>query len=602
LKENEQRILASYVITKLSEEDKTVRDPVHGDILWNHLETCVIDTNAFQRLRRIRQLGTVHFVFPGAEHSRFQHSLGSLHMAKILLQNVSTNRFSQYQTFGKSTLEDMTFRLVVRLAALLHDVHEFPLSHTLEKEGNIFPKQWKDRTLNVKMMGKGSEIYGEINKYIFSLLENNAGSSNKVLQGLPNVTEKENKSLAERLAKTLIILAYRLISNRKDKLSEIAQEFFGDTDFIKKIVDEKFLVAGNQIILNTICADLLDYLPRDFYFCGIGKRYDERFLKYAVIVDYPGKGRRKSYPVFAYRLISKRRRIKFSVLSSLFDVLELRCTLAEVVHTHRTKNAFSTMAIESFNFYYQSLNESTKQSFVDKMMQMGDDELLSYVREQHPTSKHILKYYFKRLPFNECVLWNYGSIEKNPDLAKALSTHIGNPRERVSLEKLLVEWLNSSLPNTGKLAEGDCLIYMMPDPNLLYKELNTNVIYLDENGNPKVNTLFSLTKIGRPYSPLPHTVLAIIERTRSQRNNLIGKYKNLWHTSLFTSPDIDYRNIQPTIVKLVENLFSVIGYNAIVESHERMTLLNEKLHKRLLTLSHDQRRFGTFEEILNSKM
>ena len=147
LSKNEQLILASYIIEQLSAEDKTVRDPIHGDILWNHLETCVIDTEDFQRLRRIKQLGTAHFVFPGAEHSRFQHSLGTLHMAQVLLRNITNNRFSDYQAFGKTHTQDMAFRLIVRLAALLHDVHEFPLSHTLEKEGNVFQHNRESVTL-----------------------------------------------------------------------------------------------------------------------------------------------------------------------------------------------------------------------------------------------------------------------------------------------------------------------------------------------------------------------------------------------------------------------------------------------------------------------
>lgn len=179
LNPNEQLMLASYVIDELIKEDKTVRDPVHGDILWNHLETSVIDTETFQRLRRIKQLGTVHFVYPGAEHSRFQHSLGTLHMAKILIQCIRSNRFSQYQTFGKS-VQNSSFELTIRLAALIHDAHEFPLSHTLEKEGNIFPKQWKDKTFSKRILGEGSEIFQAIYSNILKIL--GPEESKKVLQ------------------------------------------------------------------------------------------------------------------------------------------------------------------------------------------------------------------------------------------------------------------------------------------------------------------------------------------------------------------------------------------------------------------------------------
>src|SRR5690349_11865930 len=58
-----------------------VRDPVHGDVYLTHEELRLLDTREMQRLRGIKQLGTAYLVFPGATHTRFEHSIGSLHMA-----------------------------------------------------------------------------------------------------------------------------------------------------------------------------------------------------------------------------------------------------------------------------------------------------------------------------------------------------------------------------------------------------------------------------------------------------------------------------------------------------------------------------------------
>lgn len=595
MNKNEQLSTASYVIHELVKEDKTVRDPIHGDILWNHLETCVIDTEAFQRLRRIKQLGTAHFVYPGAEHSRFQHSLGTLHMAQVLLNSIRTNRFSQYQSFGNN-IQDTAFNLVVRLSALLHDVHEFPLSHTLEKEGNIFPPQWKDKTFNKKVLSEGTDVFKAISAQILRLL--GPEESSKVLKGQPILTARDKEDLAKRLTKTIITFAYRLIKGRKLRISQVAQELFGDEDIITELLDQKFLVAGSQIVLDTVCADLLDYLPRDFYFCGIKKTYDERFLKYATVSDYVDAKKKRSYPVFAYNLVGKRKELKHSVLSSLFDALELRYALAELVHTHRTKNAFSAMAIEAFNYYYQSLDESAKQTLADEMMHLGDDDMLYRIKTQNPITEHILKYYFERRPYSECILCRYKTIEDEPDVKKALKEHMMNPRERLFLERLLTKWLNYELSPSKPLQEGDCLIYVMPEPSRLFKELRTNVVYLDQNGERKVGTLLSLTTADKDYISMSRTMRAIMERTILQRGLLIKKFKNLWHISLFISPDADQDAVQPIAATLIEKFFSCAKSKLQLEAETpRVTTLSNELNDRLLTLLQDRRSFSTFEEI-----
>jgi HD superfamily phosphohydrolase len=604
LNPNEQLLLASYLIDELIKEDKTVRDPVHGDILWNHLETSVIDTEIFQRLRRIKQLGTVHFVYPGAEHSRFQHSLGTLHMAKILLQCIRNNRFSEYRSFGNHA-QDSAFELVVRLAALIHDVHEFPLSHTLEKEGNIFPPQWKVRTFNKRILGEGSEIFKAISDNILKIL--GPEESARALAGQPVLNAKDKEEFSKLLTKTIITFAYKVVKGRKFALSGITNELFGDEDIITNLIDKKFLVAANQIVLDTVCADLLDYLPRDFCFCGIKKTYDERFLKYASISTYIDGTKKKQYPVFAYNLVGKRKELKQSVLSSLFDALELRYTLAELIHTHRTKNAFSAMAIEAFNFYYQSLDEDARQKLAAEMMHMGDDDMLSYVRRQNPgseqnlASEHILDHYFKRRPYQECILCRYKTVEDEPDIKKALKEHLYNPRERLFLEKLLVKWLNYDLPS-ARLREGDFLIYLMPLPGRLFKELKTNVKYLDQEGKDKVGTLLSLTTAEKDYSSMSRTMRIIMERTILQRQLLIKKFKNLWHASLFISPDVDHETVQPIAVALIEKFFSCarskIQFEA--ETPKAPTLSNE-LNDRVLKIVQDKKRsFATFEDIFNN--
>lgn len=599
-----QATLLRYVIEELKKEDKTVRDPVHGDILWNHLESSVIDTNSFQRLRRIRQLGTAHFVYPGAEHSRFGHSLGALHIAQVLITNIRNNRFSDYRKFGTIS-QDLAFDMITRLAALLHDVHEFPLSHTLEKEGNIFPKQWKNKTFNKRILGKKSEIFNSINEQILTLLA--PEESEVTLQGLPLFSAYEKKRIAQRFTRSIIVFTYLLIQGGdKNDLKQISKELFENEDIIEDLLNEKFLQVGTQLVLDTVCADLLDYLTRDFYFCGIKKNYDERFLKYAVasdLVEKNGSKKRRlsKCPVFAYNLVGKRNELKHSVLSSLFDTLELRYTLAEFVHTHRTKNSLSAMAIEAFNYYYQSLKEGDRKELEEKLMRFGDDELLFYITEKHETSKYILDFYFRRSPYHECILCTNKEVEDVPLRKKAIRDHLQNARERLHLQRLLVENINYDLPVSQPLKHGDLLIYVMPNPERLFKELETYVRYLDGNMKPKVGTLSSFAARIEDYKSISRPMRVIMERAKLQRELLVKKFNNLWHISLFISPKVDYNTIQPIAVTLIENFFNIAKCNIQIHPNTDKMQLGTKLYDKLLILSRDKRSFNTFEEIyLNS--
>ena len=120
-----------------------VRDAVHGFIRYDEWEREIINHEAFQRLRRIRQLAWTDMVYPGATHSRLEHSLGVMHLATLMFDNVCRKSedilFSDLR-YTRSGLERE--RAKVRLAALLHDVGHSPFSHAGEE---VMPL-WSDET------------------------------------------------------------------------------------------------------------------------------------------------------------------------------------------------------------------------------------------------------------------------------------------------------------------------------------------------------------------------------------------------------------------------------------------------------------------------
>lgn len=121
------------MLTNLKEE-KVFKDPVHQSIYVQDLTIWrLINTPEFQRLRRIRQLGTSYLTFHGAEHSRFSHSLGVYDITRRIISRFERNEFADWPREEK---------LLSLCAALLHDVGHGPFSHSLEQVFHTHHEQW----------------------------------------------------------------------------------------------------------------------------------------------------------------------------------------------------------------------------------------------------------------------------------------------------------------------------------------------------------------------------------------------------------------------------------------------------------------------------
>jgi len=114
-----------------------IRDPIHGFIKLNEWERDIINQPAFQRLRRIKQLAWTDMVYPGATHSRFEHSLGVMQVISSLFDAICERQKSfltDNLNYRESGLDRL--RALLRIAALLHDIGHAPFSHAGE---DIFP-------------------------------------------------------------------------------------------------------------------------------------------------------------------------------------------------------------------------------------------------------------------------------------------------------------------------------------------------------------------------------------------------------------------------------------------------------------------------------
>jgi HD superfamily phosphohydrolase len=111
-----------------------IRCPVHGFVIINDWEREIIAQPAFQRLRRIRQLAWTDHVYPGAMHTRFEHSLGVMHVATRAYEAIaerSKDLLAGEMGYNQAGLE--RDKMLVRLTALLHDTGHAPFSHAAEE-------------------------------------------------------------------------------------------------------------------------------------------------------------------------------------------------------------------------------------------------------------------------------------------------------------------------------------------------------------------------------------------------------------------------------------------------------------------------------------
>jgi HD superfamily phosphohydrolase len=99
-----------------------IKDPVHGYVYFTEAEKEIIDSYTVQRLRRLRQLAGSEFVYPGANHTRFEHCVGVMYLAGKVVENPNISRMVSDEEVN-----------MIRVAALLHDVGHGPFSHVFEQ-------------------------------------------------------------------------------------------------------------------------------------------------------------------------------------------------------------------------------------------------------------------------------------------------------------------------------------------------------------------------------------------------------------------------------------------------------------------------------------
>jgi len=152
-----------------------LRDPVWNNIRVDELTLDLVDTDVFQRLRYVRQLGWTYLVYPGATHSRFEHALGTHHLSRRTLALLCET--------GDAASIGEDEQAIVRSAALLHDVGHYPFSHALEEIGALHHEEVARPLITQGSVASllTSRLGDDAPERVFALI---AGRSASPMQGL----------------------------------------------------------------------------------------------------------------------------------------------------------------------------------------------------------------------------------------------------------------------------------------------------------------------------------------------------------------------------------------------------------------------------------
>ena len=223
-----------------------IRDPIHGFVTLNEWERDIINLPAFQRLRRIRQLSMTDMVYPGAMHTRFEHSLGVMHVATRMFNSlVERDRdFLKSDAVGFDESGLSRDRVIVRLAALLHDCGHAPFSHAAEDLMPENPKTQKPL--------KHEDFSAAIIRTLFKdVIENHKGNQNHGIRAddVAQLIDEERAVSLGRRALWKSLISSQLDADRSDYLlrdSHHAGVAYGHYDLDRLIVTLRVGVSADN--------------------------------------------------------------------------------------------------------------------------------------------------------------------------------------------------------------------------------------------------------------------------------------------------------------------------------------------------------------------
>nr|KAF6472406.1 SAM and HD domain containing deoxynucleoside triphosphate triphosphohydrolase 1 [Molossus molossus] len=275
---------------------KVINDPIHGHIEFHPLLIKIIDTPQFQRLRYIKQLGGAYYVFPGASHNRFEHSLGVGYLAGRLVRELS-----EKQPELHISERDI---LCVQIAGLCHDLGHGPFSHMFD--GRFIPLARRDV--------KWKHEQGSVDMFEHLV---NSNDLKPVMEYYGLIPEEDICFIKEQIA-----------GPPDSPIKNESWPYKGrpkEKNFLYEIVANK---------RNGIDVDKWDYFARDCHHLGIQNSFDyKRFIKFARVCEV---GDRTHIC------------IRNQEIWNLYDMFHTRNSLHRRAYQHKVGNIIDMMITDAF--------------------------------------------------------------------------------------------------------------------------------------------------------------------------------------------------------------------------------------------------------------
>jgi hypothetical protein len=410
---------------------KVSRDAVHSEIFLYPLEIIFADTKAVQRLRYLSQLAGAESVYPGATHTRFIHSLGTMHLSGLYAKNIYPENHSKFR--------------ILRLSGLLHDLGHGPYSH-----------QFDDVVYKNMGFDDGHDSFRKI------ILHNHL--TDDCLNVLNSI--KDYRTLDDFYKDISLTLEKKVdADNVKDSLNELMEKI------LEVYEGENTGSVDFNLIQGPLGADRLDFVLRDSYYAGtrhFGTGAVDRLIRNSFV-----EGNKICYSI--------------KVIDDIYSSLFARFMMYKNVYFHKTSRAADLMIQEILKVAYEILNLSDMVNNYNEFLKLTDQKIINQIEFLYEL---VFENKFKdnSLSLNPEIFKNSEKISYAYDLVKRLKrrdlwklvlerpfftkgvdpTIVSRSVAQDSLEKIKINLKNEvkkDIPNEDK----EELYYILDNFNYLFK-------------------------------------------------------------------------------------------------------------------------------------